>query len=256
MDQTKGKYPHRKLLQIIMHNCVSDELKLKLGFCANLADMFNKLRRLVLHPEYLARSFSEVIQRWNKVTHNDVSSKLKFLQNVLKLERISRDGCLDEAFNSPHVFQLFLGKISEEMLDLLLLGTEEVSESEMTRAFTEFAEVRIKDLLEQQAAEERTLKVSEPSDKPLDLSTDPDPAPRPISIRQAVRKAVKVCLARCDIKKSHSLSQCEKFVSFNNLKKWGFVCKHELCFVCLSDAHFSRFCNDQTNVRCQEGCQE
>ena len=78
------------------------------------------------------------------------------------------------------------------MLDLLLLGTKEVGESEMTRAFTEFAEVRIKDMLEQQAAEERILKESEPSDKPLDLSVDPDPAPLPISIRQAVRKAVKV----------------------------------------------------------------
>ena len=88
-----------------------------------------------------------------------MNSELKFLQNVLKLERISRDGCLNEAFYSPHVFQLFLGKISDEMLDLLLLGTVEVSESEMTKTFTEFAEVRIKDLLEQQAAEERALKV-------------------------------------------------------------------------------------------------
>ena len=58
------------------------------------------------------------------------------------------------------------GKISEEMLDLLLLGIEEVSDSEMPKAFTEFAEVRIKDMLEQQAAKERSLKVSEPSDKP------------------------------------------------------------------------------------------
>ena len=115
MDQTKGKYPHRKLLQIIMHNCFSDELKLKLGFCANLADMFNKLRRLALSPEYLARSFSQVIEQWKKVTPYDVSSELKFLQNVLKLERISRDGCLNEAFYSRHVFQLFLGKISKEM---------------------------------------------------------------------------------------------------------------------------------------------
>ena len=43
----------------------------------------------------------------------------------------------------------------------------------MTKAFTEFAEVRIKDLLEQQAAEEKALKVSEPLDKPLDPSTNP-----------------------------------------------------------------------------------
>ena len=108
-----------------------------------------------------------------------MSSELKFLQNVLKLERISRDGCLEEAFYSHHVFQLFLGKVSKEMLDLLLPGTEEVSDSEMPKAFTEYAEVRIKDLLEQQAAEERSLKVSEPSDKPVDLSTNPDPAPLP-----------------------------------------------------------------------------
>ena len=67
MDQTKGKYPHRKLLQIIMHNCFSDELKLKLGYCANLADLFNKLRRLVLSPEYLARSFSEIPAKCSKV---------------------------------------------------------------------------------------------------------------------------------------------------------------------------------------------
>ena len=71
----------------------------------------------------MARYFSEVIERWKnkKVTPNDVSFELKFLQNVLKLERVSRDGCLDKAFYSLHVFQLFLGKISEEMLDLLLL---------------------------------------------------------------------------------------------------------------------------------------
>ena len=98
MDQTRGKYSHRKLFQIIMYNCLSEELRLKLGFCANLADLFNKLRRLVLSPEYLAKSFSEVIERWKKVTPNDVSSELKFLQNVLKLERISRDDNLEEAF--------------------------------------------------------------------------------------------------------------------------------------------------------------
>ena len=57
------------LKQIIMHNCFSDEFKLKLGYCANLADMFNKLRRLVLSPEHLAKSFSEVIERWKKVIH-------------------------------------------------------------------------------------------------------------------------------------------------------------------------------------------
>ena len=99
------------------------------------------------------------------------------------------------------------------MLDLLVLGTEEVSESDMTKAFTEFAEVRIKDLLEPQATEEKILKVSESSDKPLDPSTNPDLAPLPI--RQTIRKAVKVCLARCDTKNSHNLSQCEKFLSFN-----------------------------------------
>ena len=81
-------------MQIIMHNCFSDKFKFKLGFCANLADMFNKLRRLVLSPEYLARSFSEVIKRWKKVTPYDESSELKFLQNVLKLESISSKGWL------------------------------------------------------------------------------------------------------------------------------------------------------------------
>ena len=49
------------------------------------------------------------------------------------------------------------------MLDLLVLGTEEVSESDMTKAFTEFAEVRFKDLLERQAAEEKILKVRKSS---------------------------------------------------------------------------------------------
>ena len=58
------------------------------------------------------------------------------------------------------------------------------------------------------------------------------------------------------MKQSHSLSQCEQFMSFNNPKRWGFVCKHKLSIVCLSDAHFSRFCSDQTNVQCQWGCQE
>ena len=115
MDQTRGKYSQRKLFQIIMYNCFSDEIRLKLGFCANLADLFNKLRRLVLSPEYLAKSYSEVIERWNKVAPNDVSSELKFLKKVLKMERISRGDNLEKAFYSRHVFELFLGKISDEM---------------------------------------------------------------------------------------------------------------------------------------------
>ena len=114
------------------------------------------------------------------------------------------------------------------MLDLLLLETEEVSDPDMPKAFTEFAEVRIKELLEQQAAEERSSKVNEPSDKPTDPFTVPDPGPQSASIRQTVRQAVKVCIARCGVKQFHSLCQCEKFVSFSNPKKWGFVRKHKL----------------------------
>ena len=60
--------------------------------CTSLAELFDKLRKLVLSPENLARSFSEVIERWETVTPCDVSSELKFLQKVLKLERISREG--------------------------------------------------------------------------------------------------------------------------------------------------------------------
>ena len=83
MDQVKSKYSRRRLLQIIMYNCVSDEIRLKLGVCENLPDLFNKLRRLVLSPEYLARSYSDIIERWDKVAPNDVSSELKFLKKVL-----------------------------------------------------------------------------------------------------------------------------------------------------------------------------
>ena len=72
-----------------MYNCVSDEIRLKLGVCENLPDLFNKLRRIVLSPEYLAKSYSEIINRWDKVAPNDVSSELGFLEKVLRMERIS-----------------------------------------------------------------------------------------------------------------------------------------------------------------------
>ena len=124
IDQSRGKHSDYDLLQIIMHNCLPDELRLKLSSCKSLAVFLEKLRDVVLSPEYVKKSFSEVIERWETVSPYDMGSELKFLQRVLKLERISRDGCLDKTFYSPHVFQLLLNKISDEMTDLLLLGTE------------------------------------------------------------------------------------------------------------------------------------